>query len=218
MTDSDANKLVCAMRDLDEVRVLDTVVGLAIDGEQSFAIFEKLCDGMALVDEKYEAGEYFIADLIMAGYIMRAVMSKVLSFQEFDGYREWGNVLTATVEGDIHELGKNVIIEVLRHNGFTVEDMGTDVLPRSIVRRLRSGGVDILILSGMLSASRGSMIKTVEAIKKAGLRDSVMILIGGNAVSKEDAEAVGADAVSGGVLDCLRQCQELMARRVLKGD
>ncbi|SHI18356.1 methylmalonyl-CoA mutase C-terminal domain-containing protein [Sporobacter termitidis DSM 10068] len=203
--------LVDSMRDLDELRVLQSSVELVSAGVSSYEIFERLIEGLRQVDARYESGEYFIADLIMAGHIMKSVMTKVLVFHGFEEFSSFGRVVMATVRGDIHELGKNVIADVLRHNGFEVTDLGTDVPPERIVEEVRAQSPNILILSGMIASSPVRMAESIAALRDAGLRGQVRVIVGGAAVTSEAAEAMGADAYSAGVKDCLKVCHEFMA-------
>jgi dimethylamine corrinoid protein len=203
--------LVSSMRDLDELGALQYSVELAASGVSSHEIFEKLLQGMKQVDERYEAGEYFIADLMMAGHIMNSVMRKVLVFNGFEEFTSFGRVVIATVKGDIHELGKNVITDLLKHNGFEVTDLGADVSPERIAETVRAVEPNILILSGTLTDSPKRMAETIAALSDAGLREHVRIIVGGPAVTKEAAAEMGADVFSEGIKDCLKACHEIMA-------
>ncbi len=199
------------MRDLDEVRVLQYAVEMAAEERSSYEIFEKLLEGIREVDALYEAGQYYIADLMMAGHIMKSVMNKVLVFPALEEYSSFGKVVIAAVRDDIHELGKNVIADVLRYNGFEVIDMGADVSDARIVASVREYAPNILILSGTLKTSAQRMAEVVIALEHAGLRGSVRIIVGGAAVSPELAEEIGADAYSSDIKECLKACHAFMA-------
>jgi methanogenic corrinoid protein MtbC1 len=204
-------KLVSGMRDLDELVVLQSAVEMAAGGRSSYEIFEKLLEGLREVDARYESGEYFIADLIMAGHIMNSVMRKVLASGGFEDFTSFGRVIIATVKDDIHELGKNVISDVLRHNGFEVTDLGVDVPQERIVETVRSLKPNILILSGTLTDSPKRMAETIAALTEAGLRARIRIIVGGPSVTRQSAKAMGADIFSAGIKDCLKACHEVMA-------
>jgi methylmalonyl-CoA mutase cobalamin-binding domain/chain len=203
--------LVESMRDLDELGVLQHTVDMTAEGISSYEIFERLLEGLREVDARYEAGEYFIADLIMAGHILKSVMKKVLIFHGFEEFESFGRVVIATVKDDIHELGKNVISDVLRHNGFEVTDLGADVPPERIVEAVRTLCPDILLLSGALSSSSERMAETIRALEENGQRRSVRVIVGGACVTQETSGPMGADAFSGGIKDCLKYCHEFMA-------
>ncbi len=210
--DKDAGVLLReSMRDLDELWVLRYAVEMTAAGRSSFEIFELLLEGIGEVDALYEAGSYFIADLMMAGHIMKSVMNKVLVFQGFEEYSCFGRIVIAAVRGDIHELGKDVITGLLRHNGFEVYDLGADASPQRITEAVREYEPDILILSGTMKSSVESMADTISDLEHAGLRENVRIIVGGNAVTPQSAEEIGADAHSPDIKECLRACHEFMA-------
>lgn len=206
-----AQDLVDAMTELNEIRVLTVAFDCVTDGDSQFEIFEHLVEGIRRVDRRYENGEYFIADLIMAGHIMKSVMSKVLVFPKPEGFRSMGRVLMATVRGDIHELGKQMVSEVLQHNGFEVRDLGTDVFPEQVLSGIREFSPNILMLSGMLTASADSMTEITRAVDAAGLRCGLRIVAGGAATSGKNGQELGVDACAEDALDCLRICHEFMA-------
>lgn len=208
-----AHKLKASMRDLDELRVLQYAVEMVIAGHSSFEIFEILLDGIQEVDALYESGWYFIADLIMAGHIMKSVMTKVLVFHGYEEYSSFGRILIATVKDDIHELGKNVITQVLQHNGFEVQDLGADLPAENIVDGVKYYTPDILILSGTMSSSPRRMAECLAALRHAGLRASVRVVVGGPSVTPQSARDMGADAYSGSIKDCLKACHEFMAQK-----
>ena len=204
-------KLISAMRELNEMRVLTLALDMVEAEESAYTIFEALLEGIRQVDERYEAGEYFIADLIMAGHIMQSVMNTALVFPDTEESGSMGSVVLCTVQGDIHDLGKRVVAEVLTHNGFRVRDLGVDVSPPTVVTALRETVPDILILSGTLNLSARSMRETIRAVEKSGLRQSVRILVGGAAVKDIPPRVLGADGKSVTVLDALQKCHAFMA-------
>ena len=219
--------LVSAVRDLDELGALQASVDMVSDGASSHTVFQALLEGLREVDARYESGMYFIADLMMAGHILKSVMNKSLAMGGAGESGSMGRAVMATVRDDIHELGKNVIADVLRHNGFEVVDLGPDVPEGRILDAVRDGvdvrgGIptggtpDILILSGMMPESPDRMAGTIDALSDAGLRQRVRVIVGGRFVTPELAVAMGADACSGGVLDCLKLCLEFRARKRLR--
>jgi dimethylamine corrinoid protein len=204
-------ELIEAMRDLNELRVLQLTVEMMSEGVSSYEIFENLLTGIQAVDSLYEEGEYFIADLIMSGHIMKSVMTKVLVFKGYEEYSSFGRVVIATVKNDIHELGKNVITEILRYNGFQVHDLGVDVSSERIVEAVREEKPNILILSGTLNESLAYMTESIRALEAAGLRKNIRIIVGGAPVTAKKAAGMGSDAFSMSVMDCLKTCHEFMA-------
>ena len=194
------------------MKALTAAMDLAENDVSAFTIFEALLEGIRRVDRRYQAGEYFIADLIMAAHIMRSVMDTAPIFPEASGGPCMGKVLICTVQGDIHDLGKQMICEVLTHNGFEIADLGVDAAPDTVVQAIRSHKPHILILSGTLQASALSIRGTIRTVEASGLRKTVRILVGGPAVKDLCPRLLGADARSDTVLDCLRICHEFMAQ------
>lgn len=205
-------KLVAAVTDLNEISALSAALDMSDDGVSAYAIFEALLEGIRQVDARYESGEYFIADLIMAGHIMRSVMETAFLFPEAEISRPLGRVLSATVSGDIHDLGKQAVIDVLRHNGFRVTDLGVDVPEARVAEAAAAEQPDILILSGTLSESVESMRRTI-ALVRAAEGPQPAILVGGAAVKELKPESLGADRRADSVLETLQRCHELMAFR-----
>jgi methylmalonyl-CoA mutase cobalamin-binding domain/chain len=203
--------LVDAMRELNEMQVLTIAMELLIQETPSREIFDKLMEGVKEVDRLYESGVYFIADLIMAGHIMESVMKKLLLSFGFEEYGSFGRVVIATVKGDIHELGKNVVTDVLRQNGFEVFDLGVNADPNKIADAVREHNPNILILSGMLKGSPKYMAETIRTVENAGLRNRLRVVVGGASVTPELTERIGADAYSADVFGCLKICHEFMA-------
>ena len=193
--------LSAAVGELNEMKALTAALDLAESDASGYAIYEALVEGIRRVDKRYEAGEYFIADLLMAAHIMRSVLETALRTPGEERFPSMGKVLICTVQGDIHDLGKLVIADVLRHNGFEVTDLGVDAAPDTVVQAIRSHKPHILILSG-----------TIRAVEASGLRKKVRILVGGQAVKDRSPRLLGADARSDSVLDCLRICHEFMAQ------
>ena len=204
--------LCAAMEELNEMKALTAAAELMESGASAFRVFEALLEGIRRVDGRYMAGKYFIADLIMASHIMRSVMKTAPVYPDGEPGPVMGRVLICTVQGDIHDLGKQVICEILTHNGFEVTDLGVDVAPDTVVQSIRNHRPHILILSGTLLASALRIRGTVRAVEASGLRNTVRILVGGPAVKDWSPRLLGADARSDTVLDCLRICHELMAQ------
>ena len=204
--------LSAAVGELNEMKALTAALDLAESDASGYAIYEALVEGIRRVDKRYEAGEYFIADLLMAAHIMRSVLETALNIPDGERFPSMGKVLICTVQGDIHDLGKLVIADVLRHNGFEVTDLGVDAAPDTVVQAIRSHKPHILILSGTIQASALSIRGTIRTVEASGLRKTVRILVGGQAVKDRSPRLLGADARSDSVLDCLRICHEFMAQ------
>ena len=203
----DADKLIDAMRELDEMRVLNLTMDLSEQGVSAFDIHETLMEGIREVGRKYEAGDYYIADVIMAGHIIQSAMKSILIFREDTDRPILGQVLICTVQGDIHDLGKTAVGEILHANGFQVTDLGVDTPPETVAEAVRRDAPDVLILSGTLTASSRSMRNIIRNLEQTGLRKNLRIIVGGPAVNGLSPRLLGADAKSDTVLDALRLCR-----------
>jgi len=149
---------------------------------------------MEKIGQRYESGEYFIAELIMSAEIFKEVMDIVKPKLSKGDLKPLGKLVIGTVQGDVHDIGKNIIATLLEANGFEVYDLGVDVAPESFVEKIKETNSEIICMSGLLTASFEGMKKTVDAIKEAGLRNKVKIVVGGNPVGERIAKYVGADA------------------------
>ena len=185
-----------AMADLEEDTLLEMAEEAAAMGKEGADAAVEACQrGMQTIGERFEEGEYFIGDLVYAGEIMGEVMDilqPVLAEGQEGGVAD--KLIIATVKGDLHDIGKNIVKAMLQAAGFEVLDLGIDVAPEAIVKAVQETGAKIVALSGVLTLSIESMKNTVAALDAAGLRPGVHVIIGGNPVSDEACAITGADA------------------------
>jgi methanogenic corrinoid protein MtbC1 len=192
---ADLEKLSVAMGDLEEedvVALLNEV--MAEGGLEADAALDACQKGMAIVGDRFETGEYFVADLIYAGELMSGavnILKDALVKSGGDTTRE--KLVLCTVKGDLHDIGKNIVRSILEAGGFDVIDLGIDVAPETIIAELQKSGARILGMSGVLTLALDSMRATVDALAVAGLRDKVKVIIGGAPVNAEACAYVGAD-------------------------
>src|SRR5690606_1084115 len=137
---------------------------------------------MTKVGELFEQKEYFLSELSMAGGLFKGIMEIVKPKLKESSDKFMGNVLIGTVEGDIHDIGKNIVVSVLEANGYDVIDLGVDVPPAKFVEAIKEHNPQVVGLSGLLTEAIGPRKETVDAIKDAGLRDKVKVIIGGGVV------------------------------------
>ena len=150
---------------------------------------------MTAVGQRFEAGEYFVPELILAGEILKSISAEVKPhLQQSAAAKQGAKVLLGTVKGDIHDIGKDIVNFMLDVNGFQVTDLGVDVPPEKFVEQIKQLQPPVVALSGFLTLSYSSMKETVDAIKAAGLRDRVKIMIGGGTVDEQICAYAGADA------------------------
>jgi methanogenic corrinoid protein MtbC1 len=168
-------------------------------------------EGMSVVGGKFETGEYFVADLIYAGEIMSDAASLLKPLLAGESPAGLGKMILATVKGDIHDIGKNIVKAILEAGGIEVIDLGVDVAPEKIVGAVKANGATIVGLSGVLTLAIDSMKATVDAFIADGSRDKVKILIGGNPVTEGYCAHVGADAWTLNAVESVEICRKWLA-------
>jgi 5-methyltetrahydrofolate--homocysteine methyltransferase len=174
-------------------------------------ILEDSRAGMEVVGKRFASGEYFIPDLIYSGEILRQVSAlvKPLLTGETE-QKKIGKFLLATVAGDIHDIGMDIVAFMMDISGFDVIEMGIDVPKDKIVAKIKETKPEIVGLSGFLTLAFDSMKETIDAIKEAGLRDGVKIVIGGGQIDEEVRKYTGADAYRPDAGACVTLCKEWM--------
>ena len=152
-----------------------------------------LIAGMAAVGQKFECGDFFVPDMLRAARAMQAGLELLKPRLQQADVPPAGRVLIGTVQGDLHEIGKNLVAMVLSGAGYAVTDLGVDVPPERFVEAVRAEQPDVLALSALLSTTIPGMQRTIKAVQAAGLRDRVKIIVGGAPVTAEYAQRLGAD-------------------------
>jgi len=190
-----ADDLVNALADLKEKEVLEIAQKRLDSGDDPLKILSDAREAVAIVGERYHDGTYFIPDLVYSGEILKTVVEMVKPKMTGPAEAEHrGKVIIGTVKGDIHDIGKDIVTFMLDVNGFDVYDLGVDVPADKFVDKLKEVEGKVVALSGFLTLSFDSMKETVQAIKDAGLRDKVKVMVGGGTLDETVREYVGADA------------------------
>ena len=156
-------------------------------------INEGLTKGMEIVGQKFEAKEYFIPDMLASAEAVGAAMEILEPHLAKSGIKAKGKIIVATVKGDLHDIGKNIVSILLRGAGYTVKDLGNDIDPQVIVDAVREEKPQCVGLSALLTSTMMNMKDTIQALAESGLRDKVKVIIGGAPVSEEFAASIGAD-------------------------
>ena len=192
------------LADLEEQGTLAQVQERLQAGDDPLVILEECREGMALIGKRFESGEYYLSDLIMAGEIFKQVGAAVAPhLAGGKAAAPKGVIVIGTVDGDIHDIGKDIVVTMLRGANYQVEDLGVDVPVERFVQRARETGAGIVGLSGLLTISFDPMKETVAALRAAEL--PVKIMIGGGPVTEQvraytEADAMGLDAQAAVVL------------------
>ncbi|MCC6605288.1 MAG: cobalamin-dependent protein [Anaerolineae bacterium] len=212
-TESERQSLIAHVADLNENEVLALVEQWVAQGHDPLAIIEDCQEGLRQVGERYERQEYYLSGLIMGGEIFREVMELVQPIiqEQFTG-KDSGVILLGTVQGDIHDIGKNNLSMLLTCYGFSVHDLGVDVPPSEFLQQAEQLRPDIIGLSGLLTTSYDAMKETIDLLRasdEAALR-TVPIIIGGNQLNEQVCQYVGADYWLNDAMSGVRLCQKLL--------
>jgi methanogenic corrinoid protein MtbC1 len=210
---NDLRKVTRMMVELDEAEGLHLVKALLNDGLSPQSILEALSDGMNIVGDKYSQGEYFLAELVFAAEMFEEAMEilePAIEAQAGFERKTLGTIVVGTVEGDLHDIGKNIFVALARNGGFVVNDLGTDVRPATFIEHIKKDRADIVGMSGILTMAVDPMRRTVEALTEAGLRDRVKVIVGGLPVDERWQKAVGADACTDDAYEGLRMCRDFL--------
>jgi methanogenic corrinoid protein MtbC1 len=190
---SEVREITKALGDLDEQLTLDLVRKAIEENAAPEEILKACQDGMNEVGARFEKQEYFVSDLMVSSGIFKLVGGILDPLLKADGSEILGKVVFGTVQGDVHDIGKDIVENLLKSAGFEVIDLGVDVPPERFVEALKTSGATVLGLSGLLTLAFDSMRDTIEAVKAAGLRDKVKIMVGGGPVDATVCKSVGAD-------------------------
>ncbi|HBI27750.1 MAG TPA: methionine synthase [Peptococcaceae bacterium] len=204
-----SSDLVKALSELQEEKALDIVRKLIDAGDDPLKIMDACGKAMEIVGKKYEDGVYFVPDLIYAGEILKGISAEVKPhLGEGVDQKRLGQVILGTVAGDIHDIGKDVVNLMLDSNGFEVHDLGIDVPVEEFIEKIKETGATVVAMSGLLTMAFDSMKQTVDAIKEAGMRDQVKIMIGGSQVDEEVRVYTGADTYGNDAMSAVNYAKQ----------
>jgi len=174
-------------------------------------LVEAMSKGMDIVGVKYESEEYFLSDLIMAGEAMKSAMKVIEPHLKKDATENIGKVVIGTVHGDIHDIGKNIVVMLLIAAGFDVIDLGVDASADRFVQALREHKPDILAMSALLTVALPEMENVIREVEDSQLRKDVkLIVIGGTTLTEDFAKKIRADAYGATAVAGVRLCREIV--------
>lgn len=202
--DDTLQKITEATRDLEMERVPALVTHALAQAAEPLRVLDALSAGMMAVGELFAQGTYYLVDLVVAGEIMKEALAVLEPHMAVARMGPKGTVVLATVKGDLHDIGKNLVAHMLRGCGFRVLDLGVDVAPDRIVGALQTSGAAAVGLSVLLTPMVRSVTETVSAIEEAGLRGRVRIAIGGACTTPELGRRLGVDAVGRDPVEAVR--------------
>ncbi|MDN5326726.1 MAG: hypothetical protein PWP41_1422 [Moorella sp. (in: firmicutes)] len=202
-----ADTLSKAMAELEEEQVLEQVKERLGGGVAPLEIVKTLQEGMVEVGNRFQSGEYFLSELIMAGEIMKGAMDILEPHLSGESGEHKGTIVIGTVKGDIHDLGKNIVIMLLKGSGYNVIDLGVDVPKEKFVEALQETKAPLVGMSVLLTSCQEAMKETIEAIRGAGL--DTRVIIGGNYIDETVKNHVGADYYATSATDGVKVAAEV---------
>lgn len=182
-----------ALAALEEEQSLALVAQALREHVPALEVLKSCQAGMVEVGRRFEDNEYFVSDLMMSGEIFKQISVLLEPHLKSGGIGNAGRIVIGTVQGDIHDIGKDIVVTMLKSANFEVLDLGVDVPPARFLAALQESGATVLGLSGLLTLAFDSMKKTVALLTEAGLRDKVRVMIGGGPVDASVCRIVGAD-------------------------
>jgi dimethylamine corrinoid protein len=190
-----------------------TVKKMIDQGISPIEVVDALTEVLKEIGKKFENGELFLVHLVAAGELARKATAEVLEpliKQSDEKKKVLGKIIIGTVAGDIHDIGKNIVAMMLFTAGFEVHDIGKDVSVEEFVKKTEEINPDIVAMSALLTTTLPSQRDVIEALKKAGLRSRVKVLVGGAPVTKEWAQQINADGYGADAIDAVRAAKELL--------
>jgi corrinoid protein of di/trimethylamine methyltransferase len=169
---------------------------LAEGAEPMELISKHMIPAMDEVGRLFQCEEYFVPELLLAARAMKGSLELIRPLLAARGQRPLGRVIIGTVKGDLHDIGKNIVASMLEGGGFEVTDLGADVAPDRFVEAIQRSNANLVCLSALLTVTMPSMRTTIEALKQAGVRERVKVLVGGAPVTRQFAQQIGADGYS----------------------
>ncbi len=183
---------------------------LAAGVSPSAIISEGLIPGMQVVGVKFKNNEYYVPEVLVAARAMQTAMNIVKPLLSASDRKAPATVAIGTVQGDLHDIGKNLVMMMMEGAGYEMVDLGVDVSPEQFIDAVQSKKADVVCMSALLTTTMPAMAKTIEALQAAGLRDKVKVMIGGAPVTQEYADEIGADGYSEDAASAVDKLKELV--------
>jgi 5-methyltetrahydrofolate--homocysteine methyltransferase len=193
------------------VELVAAVKRALAEGVEAKAIMtDALIPAMAVVGEKYSSGEYFLPHMMLGARAMGEAMAELKSELARGSYERKAKAVVGTVAGDFHDIGKNIVKMMLEGGGYEVVDLGVDVSPETFVAAVQKEAPRFVMMSALITLTMDSMRRTIETLKGAGVRDRVLVGVGGAPVTQKYADEIGADFYSQDAYGCVEKCNQLL--------
>jgi len=187
--------------------------GLADNLEPESMLYDALIPSLEEVGARFERGDYFVPEMLIAARAMQAALDILRPLLAETGAKPIGTFVMGTVKGDVHDIGKNLVNIMLEGAGFELYDLGVNVAPETFVAKIIEHEPDVVGFSAFLTTTMPMFKANINALEKAGLRDKVIVMVGGAPVTQEYADAVGADGYAADASTAVRKAKELMEQR-----
>jgi len=187
--------------------------GLESDLDPERMLYDALIPSLEEVGARFERGDFFVPEMLIAARAMQGALDILRPLLGETGVEQIGTFLMGTVKGDVHDIGKNLVNIMLEGAGFTVIDLGVNVAPEKFVEQIQEHEPDVVGFSAFLTTTMPMFKANLNSIEKAGLRDKVIVMVGGAPVTQEYADAVGADGYAADASTAVRKAKELIQRR-----
>jgi 5-methyltetrahydrofolate--homocysteine methyltransferase len=187
--------------------------GLADDMEPSSMLYDALIPSLEEVGARFERGDYFVPEMLIAARAMQGALDILRPLLAETGAQQVGTFLMGTVKGDVHDIGKNLCNIMLEGAGFTVIDLGVNVAPEKFIDAIGEHQPDVVGFSAFLTTTMPMFKANINALEKAGIRDDVIVMVGGAPVTQEYADAVGADGYSADASSAVKKAKALIQER-----
>jgi 5-methyltetrahydrofolate--homocysteine methyltransferase len=190
-----------------------TLAGLEADMPPESMLYDALIPSLEEVGARFERGDYFVPEMLIAAKAMQGALDILRPLLVETGVQQVGTFVMGTVKGDVHDIGKNLVNIMLEGAGFTVIDLGVNVAPEKFVEQVEEHKPEIVGFSAFLTTTMPMFKANINALQKAGLRDKVIVMVGGAPVTQEYADAVGADGYAADASTAVRKAKELIEKR-----
>src|SRR4051794_37507142 len=190
-----------------------TEQGLAQDMEPETLLYDALIPSLEEVGARFERGDFFVPEMLIAAKAMQGALDILRPLLAETGAKPVGTFVMGTVKGDVHDIGKNLVNIMLEGAGFTVHDLGVNVAPEKFVDAINEFKPDVVGFSAFLTTTMPMFKANINALQKAGMRDDIIVMVGGAPVTQEYADAVGADGYAADASSAVRLAKDLIAKK-----
>jgi len=206
-----SDELIIALLELRRDEVVEAVKSRAEKGEDPLQILDECRRGMTMVGDRFQRDEYFLVELLLSAEIFKGAVAILEPYlAKARPPKPLGKVMLATLKGDIHDLGKNIVATLLQVHGFEVYDLGVDVAPAVVVEKVKETKPEFVGFSVLITSSYPSMKEAAEMLEEAGLRDQIKLMVGGGVTSPMVREYIGADFQTTDAMEGVTYCLKVI--------